>query len=598
MFDLALTASESNGALRMDLEFNGARYGQTMIEVLLGHVATLLKAAMTNPTRDIVDYPLGDPHSLPEACTGPAAPTPPALERFADRIAVIDRQGAYSYRWLNRAADRVARALVHSGTSPADRTVGIVRRPTAGFLATVLGCVRAAVPFSVVEAGTAESAAPHVTAAAGPIDPVALLGDEADEPPTAQAATAAPGPAPDWAVTRFRLGPEDRFAVLSHRPGQLISALSSAFDAGATVVVPEHSVSEDPSAVITWLHVNAVSVVYASAPVVRALTSDSPPGRLPALRYAFVDNAGDLMSHDVEALRRLSGRAPLSAACRVVGVYHGGRDGPPLAAYAVPDGWTLETAPLRLPLGSELTATPAALRHPSGSAATIGEVAELCFGSHRTGDLGRRWTDGTLEYVGRAEGRAADLIETIGALRDAPDVRDATVTVHTGTDGGSVVHGYVVGPDPTLDTSEIHRRLIARLPEYLTPQRVFVLDRMPLTPDAEYDLTALPQPGADDPFDGYVAPRTPMERQLTDMLHDLLTVDRIGVYDGFFGLGGSSLLATQLISRIRETFHVELSLRDLFESATVDRLAFLIVREQATLSDADEIEALLDEIGQ
>jgi non-ribosomal peptide synthetase component F/acyl carrier protein len=596
MFDLALTASESNGELRMDLEFNGARYGEAMIEVLLGHVVTLLKAALADPTRDILDYPLAAADSLLEAPTDPAAPAPPAVERFADRIAVIDREGAYSYRRLDSAADRVARALVHRGPSPADRRVGIVRRPTAGFVATMLGCLRAAVPFSVVEAGTTESAVPDVIPAAGPIDPVALLRDKPDEPPTAQAATGASGPARDWAVARFHLGPEDRFAVLSDRPGQLISALCSAFDAGATLVMPEHSLRDDPSVVVTWLQENAISVVYASPPVVRAITAHSPPARLPALRYAFIDNSGDLLSHDVEALRRLPGRAPSSAACRVIGVYHGGRDGPPLAAYAVPDGWTLEAAPLRLPLGTELAGAPAVLRYPSGSTGTTGEVAELCFGSHRTGDLGRRWTDGTLEYVGRVEGRAGDPIETIGALRDAPGVRDATVTVHTEADGGSVVFGYVVGPDPTLGTGEIHRRLVAQLPDYLTPQRLFVLDRIPLTPDSEYDYSALPQPDADDPFDVYVAPRTPMERQLTEMLHDLLTVDRIGVYDSFFGLGGSSLLATQLIGRIRETFHVELSLRDLFESATVDRLAYLIVREQAALSDADEIEALLDEI--
>jgi len=94
-----------------------------------------------------------------------------------------------------------------------------------------------------------------------------------------------------------------------------------------------------------------------------------------------------------------------------------------------------------------------------------------------------------------------------------------------------------------------------------------------------------------------VAPRTPMEHQLTGILQELLGVDRVGIHDSFFELGGFSLLATQLTTRIREQFEVELSLRDVFASPTVDRLAQLIVLTQANeLSGAEDLEALLNEI--
>ena len=121
--------------------------------------------------------------------------------------------------------------------------------------------------------------------------------------------------------------------------------------------------------------------------------------------------------------------------------------------------------------------------------------------------------------------------------------------------------------------------------------------RLPLTLGGEYDLDALVD-GLDggDRTDTYVAPRTPMETRLTEILEELLGTPRIGVHDSFFELGGFSLLATRLTSRVRETFQVEISLRNVFEAQTVDGLAQLIVRAQAERSGAGALEALLDEI--
>jgi non-ribosomal peptide synthetase component F/acyl carrier protein len=611
-FDLALTARESDGALQMELEFNADRYQEAMIQILLGHVGTLVREAIEDPTRCIFDYSLQASWEAVRTEISPidrptAAPHR-AVERFAqlpDRVAVIDRDGGWSYRRLNQAADRVAHALAHQYSPHADHHLGVIRRPTAAFVAAILGCMKAGATFSVIDAVAAGPAQDPGVSAVLDVSPVgevpegtmdlrALLWDEADPFRTSQeGAAGSPLPSRDWAVERFRLSGNDRFTVLSRLSGHLLSALSGAFNAGATLVLPEHSFTDDTSALITWLQANSISVVYVTPPILRAIAAQSPRPQLPALRYAFIDNSGELISHDIEALRRLS------ATCRCVGIYRVGRDGRPLAAYAVPDNWKPETAPLRVPLGTELEDTPARLLHPSGQPGAIGEVAEISVGSYRTGDLGRRWADGTLEFVGRLGGSlAVNSVETLGALREAPEVRDAVVTEHAGTDGPTMLLGYAAGPEPTLATAGIHQHLVTRLPDYLIPQHLFVLDQIPLTPEGDYDLSALPQPHADStPLDTYVAPRTPMEHQLTEILHELLAVDRIGIYDSFFELGGFSLLATQLASRIREIFHVELSLRDMFESATVERLAQLIVRAQVELSGAEDLEALLDEIG-
>src|SRR5438552_3814428 len=98
--------------------------------------------------------------------------------------------------------------------------------------------------------------------------------------------------------------------------------------------------------------------------------------------------------------------------------------------------------------------------------------------------------------------------------------------------------------------------------------------------------------------DTYAAPRTPMEGRLAGILADLLVIERVGVYDSFFELGGFSMLATRLIARVRESFGVELAVRDVFESPTVDELARLVLRAHGEQSGEDDFEELLAEIQQ
>lgn len=117
------------------------------------------------------------------------------------------------------------------------------------------------------------------------------------------------------------------------------------------------------------------------------------------------------------------------------------------------------------------------------------------------------------------------------------------------------------------------------------------------TPDSGHDPAAPPAPRCDAAdADPYVAPRTPVERQLAQIFEELLGTGRVGIRDTFFELNGFSLLATQLASRIYETFKVELTLRDVFLAPTVEGLARLVVQTQAELADAEDLQALLAEI--
>ncbi|HST58686.1 MAG TPA: condensation domain-containing protein, partial [Longimicrobium sp.] len=120
--------------------------------------------------------------------------------------------------------------------------------------------------------------------------------------------------------------------------------------------------------------------------------------------------------------------------------------------------------------------------------------------------------------------------------------------------------------------AELRAHALGRLPEHMVPGAFVALDALPLTRNGKVDRRALPDPVAEAGED-YVAPRTPTEEVLAGVWAELLEVERVGAEDSFFALGGHSLLATRLVSRVREAFGVELSLRAVFDAPTVEQLA-------------------------
>ncbi|MFB1481437.1 amino acid adenylation domain-containing protein [Corallococcus sp. RDP092CA] len=203
---------------------------------------------------------------------------------------------------------------------------------------------------------------------------------------------------------------------------------------------------------------------------------------------------------------------------------------------------------------------------------------------YRTGDVVRWREDGTLEFVGRADaqvkvrGFRIELGEVEAALAKLPPVRDAVVVAREDGPGGKRLVGYVVLRDgAAAPHSELRAALKDALPEYMVPSAVVVLPALPLTTNGKVDRKALPAPdlAGSDPRE-YVAPRTPTEQRLAGLWQELLGVARVGANDHFFDLGGHSLLATQALSRIRQAFTVELPLRRLFESPTLEAVARLI----------------------
>ncbi|RKH59280.1 non-ribosomal peptide synthetase, partial [Corallococcus interemptor] len=198
---------------------------------------------------------------------------------------------------------------------------------------------------------------------------------------------------------------------------------------------------------------------------------------------------------------------------------------------------------------------------------------------YRTGDKARWLEDGTLDFLGRVDfqvkvrGFRIELGEIESALRAFPGVNEAVV-VARGMDADKRLIGYLTAHEGhALDVEALRVHLRQRLPEYMVPASLMVMEALPLNANGKVDRKALPEPGDAPRAATFVAPRTGTEEKLAALFAEVLRVERVGIQDDFFALGGHSLLATQLVSRVRAAFGVELPLRALFGAPTVEALA-------------------------
>src|SRR5215213_4758559 len=194
---------------------------------------------------------------------------------------------------------------------------------------------------------------------------------------------------------------------------------------------------------------------------------------------------------------------------------------------------------------------------------------------YRTGDVGKWLHDGGLEYLGRLDeqvklrGFRIELGEIEAVLSRHEAVREAVVVVQRVNDDQRLV-AYVVGEE-SLKSGALRQYLKSVLPEYMVPQVLVQLERLPLTENGKVDRRALPAVEHVREETELVEAQTPVEEVLTGIWSEVLGVP-VGVADDFFELGGHSLLATQVMSRVREAFGVEVGLRELFERPTVKGL--------------------------
>ena len=219
---------------------------------------------------------------------------------------------------------------------------------------------------------------------------------------------------------------------------------------------------------------------------------------------------------------------------------------------------------------------------------------------YKTGDLARYLPDGPIEFLGRVDhqikirGYRIELGEIETALVQHPDLQEAVVVARELSDraGDLSLVAYTVANTVSEPAVQGLRDFLSdRLPDYMIPGVFKGLDALPLTPNGKVDRNALPEPDNIIREVEFVAPRTETEELLAEIWTEVLQIDRIGVYDNFFDMGGHSLLVTRTIGRVRDAFEVHLPLRTLFEAPTiaqfVEKLEALLIEELETLSEEE-----------
>lgn len=224
-----------------------------------------------------------------------------------------------------------------------------------------------------------------------------------------------------------------------------------------------------------------------------------------------------------------------------------------------------------------------------------------------TGDRGRYLPDGNIEFLGREDlqvkvrGYRIELGEIEAALGQHPGVQVALVTALGDQQSHKRLVGYFIPhPESVLTPNELHNFLSNKLPSYMVPSILIELDKLPLSPNGKVDRRALPAPDQVKPESAvtFVKPRTSTEKRLAGIWAEVLDVERVSIHDNFFQLGGNSLLATQVMTRIRDAFQVELPLRHFFESPTIAQFAVAIAEQLALASDSEMLTQALAELEQ
>ncbi|MEW9702928.1 amino acid adenylation domain-containing protein, partial [Paenibacillus sp. SI8] len=219
---------------------------------------------------------------------------------------------------------------------------------------------------------------------------------------------------------------------------------------------------------------------------------------------------------------------------------------------------------------------------------------------YRTGDLARWLPDGNIEYLGRIDhqvkirGYRIELGEVESQLLNVEAVLEAVVVAREDENGQKLLCAYYVA-EIDLTAGELRGRLSETLPSYMVPTYLVQLERMPLSPNGKIDRKALPAPeGSVQAGMAYVAPRTLVETKLAQIWQDVLGLERVGVMDNFFDIGGHSLRAATLVARIHKEMDKQLELREVFQALTIEHMAQVIEHKEtqvlASIPSAQENE--------
>ncbi len=222
---------------------------------------------------------------------------------------------------------------------------------------------------------------------------------------------------------------------------------------------------------------------------------------------------------------------------------------------------------------------------------------------YKSGDLARYWPNGNIEFIGRVDnqikfhGFRVELGEIKCALNRHPKVRDSIIVLAKDDNRYDTIVAYYVSRQE-LESAELREFLLQSLIEDTIPNLFVHLKKLPLTLNGKINYQSLPTiaEARQRLSRNFIAPRTPTEKQVSEIWAGILGIERVGIRDNFFDLGGHSLLATRIITQLREAFHVELPLRVLFETPTVEGLASALTQMQISQENEEEMARMIQEL--
>ena len=572
--------------------------------------------------RAVLTQPATTAVSIPVVFAAQVAQTP-------DAVALSCGERSWSYRELEEAANRLAHLLAGQGVGTG-QCVALLFSRSAEAIVAILAVLKTGAAYLPIDPVVPAARIGFMIADAAPIaaittggladrlDGCELLVIDVDDPRIdTYPCTALPAPAADEIAyiiyTSGTTGVPKGVAVPHHNVTQLFDAvdaglapapgrvwaqsISYAFDfsvleiwgallhGGRLVVVPE-SVMGSPDDFHALLVAEKVGVVCQTPSAVGVLSPEGLDSVAllvggEACPAEVVDRwaPGRVMINGygpTEATVYAAMSAPLRAGSGVVPIGSPGAG----AALFVLDGW-LRAVPAGVVGELYVAGRGLACGYVRRAGLTASRFVACPFGGvgarmYRTGDLVWWGADGQLQYVGRADeqvkirGYRIELGEVQAALSGLDGVEQAVVIAREDRPGDKRLVGYVTG---AADPAGVRSALAERLPGYMVPAAVVVIDALPLTVNGKLDKRALPAPEYQDGGGGYRAPASAIEEILADIYARVLGLERVGVDDSFFDLGGDSLSAMRVIAAINTGLDAGVAVHALFEAPTVARLA-------------------------
>jgi amino acid adenylation domain-containing protein len=562
------------------------------------------------------------------------------VARVPDAVALSFDGRSMTYRELDEASNRLAHLLVGLGAGPG-QCVALLLERSAEAITAILAVLKTGAAYLPMDPAHPDARIAVVVADAAPIavvtttelrsrldGGVVAVVDVDDAGVEGQPSTALPAPAADdvaYLIYTSGTTGVPKGVALTHRTvTQVLGSLevglpragvwtqwhSYAFDVsvweifgallggGRLVVVPEEVAGspQDLHALLVAEHVDvlnqtpsaaaalspqglgSVALVVAGEACPAELVDRWAPGRVMVNCYGPTETWYASFS------------APLSAGSAVVPI---GTPAPG-AAFFVLDGW-LRPVPAGVIGELYVAGAGVASGYVGRGGLTASRFVACPFAPgarmYRTGDLVRWGSDGQLRYLGRSDeqvkirGYRIELGDIQTALSDLDGVEQAVVIAREDRPGDKRLVGYVTeSVAGAVNPAQVRTRLAERLPGYMVPAAIMVLDGLPLTVNGKLDRRALPAPGYTE-VDRYRAPASPTEEIVAGIYAQVLGLDRVGVDDSFFDLGGDSLSAMRLIAAVNTSLDGGLAVRTIFDAPTVSGLA----QRVGSADSADEV---------